>query len=146
MSVAEALAKSATRIITHMNDDHSDSLLAYAHHYAGLKDAKAATMSGLNVDGFILSAKLKDGTVKQNVLIPYSSPLESAAGVRKLAVSMHFEAYNKLGHLYKFRNNFYGRAVIQAWTHMPAKIKYPLAAALAGAFGMTLKLIQSLRS
>lgn len=146
MSLADTLAKSSTRVITHMNDDHSDSLLAYAIYFAGLKDATSATMAGLTVEGFLLNVTLKDGTTKSNVLVRYTTPLESAAGVRKLAVSMHFEAYNGLGHVYKLRHNFYGRAVVQAWTHIPAKVKYPLAAVLAGMVGITLKVLQSLRS
>lgn len=144
MSIAEALAKSSTRVITHMNDDHADSLLAYAIYFAGLSNAKSARMSALNVEGFVLDVVLDDGTVKTDVLIRYTSPLESAAGVRKLAVAMHFEAYNGLGMVFKIRNNFYGRAVVQAWTHMPAKIKYPFAAALFGVIGFAFKFVQKL--
>ena len=124
---------------------HADSLLAYATYYAGIKEGKSAEMSGLTVEGFLLTVELNDGTVRPDVLIRYSSPLKSAAGVRKLAVAMHFEAYNGLGMVYKFRHNFYGRALVQAWTHMPTKIKYPLAAALAGVAGITFKALQSLR-
>ena len=137
MGLEDGLAKSATRVITHMNDDHADSLLAYATYYAGFKDAKSAKMSGLTVEGFVLDVTLEDGSIKENVLIPYTTPLESAAAVRKIAVAMHFEAYNELGLTYKIRHNFYGRAVVQAWTHMPAKVKYPLVAVLAGAIGVT---------
>ena len=57
---------------------------------------------------------------------------ESAGQVRKIAVAMHFEAYNGMGFMYKLRTGFYQGAVKQAWTHMPAKVKYPMAAALVG--------------
>ena len=130
MGLEEDLAKSANRIITHMNDDHADSLLAYAAFYGELPNATSARMAGLSVHGFELDVTLADGS-RQKRLIRYTSPLKSAAEVRKLAVSMHFAAYNGLGFVYKLRTNFYGNAVKQAWTHMPAKVKYPMAAALA---------------
>ena len=125
------LAKSASRIITHMNDDHSDSLVAYAAFFAKIEDATSACMTGLTPAGFLLDVTLKDGSVKKSVLIEYTSPLTSAGDVRKLAVSMHFTAYNGMGIGFKIKNNFYGNAVKQAWTHMPAKVKYPMAVTLA---------------
>lgn len=33
------------RICRHMNDDHSDAVLRYAHHYGGMTSATAATMT-----------------------------------------------------------------------------------------------------
>ena len=74
---------------------------------------------------------LVDGTIKKQVLIEYTSPLKTAGEVRKLAVSMHFAAYNGLGTLYKIRHNYYGNAAKMAWTHMPSKVKYPMAIGLA---------------
>ena len=48
--------------------------------------------------------------------------LDGTAGeVRKVAVQMHFEAYNKLGFGFKWSQSFYSRAAKQAWTHMPAE-------------------------
>ena len=133
MSTLEAdLSKSAARVITHMNDDHPDSLVAYAAFYGKLRDARSARMTALTTRGFELEVTMADGAVKQGVLIKYTEPLRSAGQVRKLAVAMHFEAYNKLGIAFKIRNNFYGNAVKQAWTHMPIGVKYPMAAALVG--------------
>lgn len=136
------LAKSATRVITHMNDDHTDSLLAYAAFYAGLQNATSARMSGLTSKGFELDVTLIDGTVKKGVLIPYTTPLKSAGEVRKLAVSMHFAAYNGMGIIFKIKQNYYGNAVKQAWTHMPAKVKYPMAAALVSVIAACAKGVQ----
>ena len=145
MSTLEAdLERMSSRIITHMNADHADSLLAYAVYFAGLTDARSAKMSGVNTTGFELDVTLASGTVKKGVLIEYTSPLRSAGEVRKLAVSMHFAAYNGLGLGFKLRNNFYGNAVRQAWTHMPAKIKYPAAAILFGTLAACAKLMRRL--
>ena len=145
MSTLEAdLAKMEARVVTHMNDDHADSLLAYAVYFAGLTDAQSAKMSGLTTSGFELEVAMADGTVKKGVLVAYTPPLKSAGEVRKLAVSMHFAAYNALGLGFKLRNNFYGNAVRQAWTHMPAKIKYPMAAILVGTLAACAKLARRL--
>ena len=62
------------------------------------------------------------------VLVPYDPPIQTAAQVRKIAVSMHFAAYNGLGFRYKLSQGFYTGAAKQAWTHMPARVR----AALAG--------------
>ena len=133
------LDKSVARIMLHMNDDHADSLLAYAVFYAGMKNAKAAVMSGLTAKGFVLDVTLADGSLSKGVLVRYPTPLKSAGEVRKLAVAMHFAAYNGLGVGFKLRHNFYGNAVRQAWTHMPAKVKYPMAMAVAAVWIVCVK-------
>ena len=38
------------RICRHMNDDHSDAVLRYAHHYGGMTSATAATMTQHDFD------------------------------------------------------------------------------------------------
>ena len=118
------LEKSAVRIMNHMNADHADSLLAYAHFYAGdgCASATAAKMVGVTRKGFELDVILADGT-KWRVDIPYTSPLESAGQVRKIAVAMHFEAFNGLGIAYKLRHGFYSGAARQAWAHMPRNVR-----------------------
>ena len=129
--LSEALAKSERRITTHMNEDHADSLLAYARWYAKLDSALSAEMATLNAKGFVLTVTMADGTVRSNVLIPYNKPLTGAGEVRKVAVQMHFEAYNKLGFGFKWSQSFYSRAAKQAWTHMPARVKLTAVASLA---------------
>ena len=122
------LAKMAQRVIGHMNDDHPDSLLAYAHYYAGLYPAaKAAKMVGLTAAGFELDVTLADGTVRRRVLVPYDPPLAAAAHVRKVAVAMHFGAFNGMGLGYKCRHGFYSGAARQAWAHMPPRARLAVA-------------------
>ena len=48
-----------------------------------------------------------DGYVMPKVLIPYEPALEKAGDVRKVAVAMHFAAFNGLGWQYKLANGFY---------------------------------------
>lgn len=120
----EELQNHAVRVITHMNEDHSDSVLAYAHYYAKLPTAVAACLTGLNSKGFVLTADLSDGTIKENIFIPYNKPLQSAKGIRKIAVAMHFEAFHGMGFCYKISKNYYMSGVKMAWTHTPDKVKY----------------------
>ena len=124
------LAKSAQRVITHMNNDHEPSLVAWARFYAKL-DAKAARMSGLTSSGFELDVTLADGSERKAVLIPHKPPLESAAQVRKVAVALHFEAFNGLGVSYKLWNGFYQDAARQAWAHMPRRARVAVVAMVA---------------
>lgn len=113
--LTDALAKAAPRVCSHMNRDHPDSVLAYAHHYAELRTAASATMVGLTPEGFELRVQLADGS-ERDVLVRYHLPLESAAQLHKLAVSMHFEAFHQLGVAYKLRHRYYLRAARQVWT------------------------------
>ena len=123
------LAKSASRVISHMNKDHPNSVLAYAHHYLNLDTATRARMIGLTSEGFEVSATLDDGQVVQR-LVRYSSPLERAAGVHKLAVAMHFEAFNALGFRFKLRHGYFWGAARQAWHRLPTAVRYPVSAVL----------------
>ena len=99
--------KSAKRVMTHMNDDHADSVKAYARAYGGEPDAAAAVITGLTVDGFVLAVTMADGTVKDGVLVRYTTPLASAKDLHKVAVAMHFSAYKELGFAYRVRSGYY---------------------------------------
>ena len=64
------------RVCGHMNADHADSLLAWAHFYAKVPDAASATMTDVKPDGFELELTKADGYVMPKVLIPFDPPLE----------------------------------------------------------------------
>ena len=89
--------KSVKRVMTHMNDDHADSVKAYARAYGGEPDAAAAVITGLTVDGFVLAVTMADGTVKDGVLVRYTTPLASAKDLHKVAVAMHFSRRSRRG-------------------------------------------------
>ena len=116
-----------------MNEDHGDSLLAFARWYAKLPDAASAKMATLNSAGFVLTVTMVDGSVQKEVLVPYSKPLASAGDVRKVAVAMHFEAYKQLGFGFKWSQGFYSRSAMQAWTHMPARVRWAAVTSFAAA-------------
>ena len=50
------IAKSAKRVLSHMNDDHADSIHAYAQAYGdGCEAAQSAVISSLTTKGFVLT-------------------------------------------------------------------------------------------
>lgn len=101
-----SLAASKNRIVTHMNEDHGDSLLVYARHFGRLDEATASLITDLSAKGMTLDVTLAD-TRKETIFVPYSRPLSSAKDIRPVVVEMHHEAYNALGFLYKLRNGYY---------------------------------------
>lgn len=137
------LAKSRDRVCKHLNEDHADSLLAYALWYGKVEGAEAATVTDLTADGFVLSVRVCSGgtcSVRKGVLVPYSTPLASAADVRKVSVAMHFEAHNSLGCCYKIKSGFFMNAarqgVKQAVARTPGGAKAWGGALLAVAVGV----------
>ena len=123
-----ALEKSAKRILTHMNNDHSLSLLAYAHMWYNI-EAISATLTGITPNAFVMEVtrqtiEMKNGkeivvqTVVKGIEIPYTTKCTAAKDMHKIAVNMHFEAFNGLGMVYKLKSGYYQDAL----THIPKKI------------------------
>jgi hypothetical protein len=110
------IAKSADRVMKHMNEDHGDSIKAYARAYGGEPEATAAVISGLNAEGFVLTVTLPGGVTKPGVLVPYTTPLSSAKDLHKVAVAMHFSAHNELGYVYKLSSGYYLTAAKMVWS------------------------------
>ena len=80
-----------------MNTDYQQSLVAYAKWYGKFSNAVLGTeMTNINERGFELKVKLSDGTYVNDVLIPFNKAVEDASQIRKVAVSMHHEAFGKL--------------------------------------------------
>jgi len=72
------------RIISHMNNDHHDSIVRYLQHYARLSPSQAygGRMTGVDLNGFTLQARGKTHR------IPFHPPLTSYAQVREKAVEL----------------------------------------------------------
>ena len=104
--LAADIAKEADHVITHMNDDHQSSILAYALVWGGdgCEDAASARISGLTTAGFVLSVALCGGGTKEGVLIPYSQPLTCAKDLHGVSIKMDLVAHCKLGLCYNLRN------------------------------------------
>ena len=139
VKLEEQIAKSANRIIRHMNGDHGDSLIAYTLVFAtgvegsgtekdkedavlkniqkGKLTVTSARMTGVDMDGCLLEvtavelgAPESEAVVLSNVRVPYDKPLESPKDVKENLVAMHRRAYNELGYWYKVKSGYYQTA------------------------------------
>ncbi len=79
------------RIINHMNEDHVDSLVLYAHAYANRTDVQSAKMIELTANEIVLG--LESG---EQLRIPLTSTLETAKDAHMVLVSMSKEARVRL--------------------------------------------------
>ena len=70
------------RICRHMNDDHSDAVLRYAHHYGGVSSATAATMKEVTADAMTLEVN------NQAVRIPFDNVLTDSEDAHRTLVAM----------------------------------------------------------
>ncbi|KZV87761.1 hypothetical protein EXIGLDRAFT_723373 [Exidia glandulosa HHB12029] len=75
-----------TRIITHMNADHADSLALYLRNYLSVPayEAASARLDDITVDGITLSYSSPSKTV----VLPFEPPLDSLADARPRLVAM----------------------------------------------------------
>ena len=70
------------RICKHMNEDHSNALLAYASHYGGLKKPKKAVMEELT------SKEMQLNVDEKVIHIPFDHPLTDSEDAHRTLVSM----------------------------------------------------------
>merc|ERR1712130_504661 len=85
------------KIISHMNNDHSESLKAYLHFFNKMPTAKSATLMDVDLKGMTVDVTLEDGAIKKGVRIEFMQELEDVKDVRKMTVQMHKLAYKELG-------------------------------------------------
>lgn len=83
-------AAARERIIGHMNEDHGDSVLAYARHYAGRSAATAATLAGIDQTGMDIVVTEPAGD--QSVRVTFKEPLADAAAAHHVLIAMSKEA------------------------------------------------------
>ena len=79
-------AEHVARIVSHMNDDHGDSLLDYARHLAGAPSATAARMTQVDAVGFGMTAETPDGP--RQLRLPFNEPIADAKDARVALVAM----------------------------------------------------------
>ena len=77
-------------IVQHLNEEHADSLLLYAHHYGGHKDAMEATLVDVGHETYTLSIKAKEGV--RSVAIMLKRPVSDIKEAERVMVEMHFDA------------------------------------------------------
>lgn len=82
----DPLAASESTMITHMNDDHPDSVLAYARAYGHIEDATRAFITVIDRYGFDLLAVTPDG--ERRVRVPFPSEVHSTDGARRALIDL----------------------------------------------------------
>lgn len=94
-------------VIRHMNEDHADSLLAYAKHYGKVPHATHATLTHINLTSITLN--ITDADTKQHtVTIPFTAPLTSTSEYRSALTEMSNRAMEAL-HISNTTNATYYR-------------------------------------
>jgi|GEM_PF-96019 len=84
-------AADAERIISHMNEDHLDSVLLYVRHFAKRDDVYSARLSSIDAQG--MGITVNSG---ETLVIPFQKPLRNAHDAHMTLVSMSKEAKSKL--------------------------------------------------
>lgn len=82
----DPLVSSATAILTHMNEDHADALLAYATGLLRVEEATAATMTAVDRYGFDLAITTPKGP--KAARLAFDESLATTDEVRKAMVAL----------------------------------------------------------
>ena len=82
----DPLADAASAILAHMNGDHADAVVAYARGLAGIADASAATMTGVDRYGFELAAVTAAGP--RTARLAFDAPVRTTDEVRRAMIDM----------------------------------------------------------
>ena len=80
----------APGVITHMNDDHADSLVLLCRHHAGLSETTEARMQGFDRLGFEMQAVTPQGP--RFVRLGFPQPVETPEATRATFIEMVKEA------------------------------------------------------
>jgi len=93
---ADPVAAAAERVLSHMNEDHTDALLAYARAFTAATDATQAVMTAVDRYGFEMTVTTPRGAGP--VRLGFEQPLTQPAQAREALVALFHAAQAKLGH------------------------------------------------
>ena len=82
------------RMVSHMNEDHADSVLAYAQHFGHYRDADAATLIDVTADFMTLKVVVMNN--EKEIKIPFEHPLKSGHDAHLTMVKMSKAAKKSL--------------------------------------------------
>ena len=82
------------RMVSHMNEDHADSVLAYAQYFGRCRDAEAATLIDVTAD--FMSLKVVVMNNEKKIKIPFEHPLKSGHDAHMTIVKMSKTAKKSL--------------------------------------------------
>lgn len=74
------------RICKHMNEDHADAVLLYAHAYGGITDATTAEMLSIDAEGMNLQAQVNGSATP--LRIPFDHTLANAEDAHHTLIAM----------------------------------------------------------
>ena len=94
-AAVDPVAPGADAVIAHMNDDHAEANLLYATALAGLTDATASRMVGIDRHGITLRVDTPEAPRMARLAFP--QPLESADQARPAIIALLAEARSKTG-------------------------------------------------
>jgi heme iron utilization protein len=94
-ATVDPIARSAARILEHMNEDHAAALLSYARALTRAKDAQKATMTAVDRHGFEMTVTTPQGIGPAR--IAFDAPLISAEDARVKLVALVRKAEALLG-------------------------------------------------
>lgn len=86
MAEPDPLAAGAADILTHMNEDHADAVLAYARSLAGVAEATTATMTAVDRYGFELATTTPAGP--RAVRLAFDEPVTTSDEVRRAMIAL----------------------------------------------------------
>lgn len=82
----DPIAPHAAGILSHMNEDHADAVVAYATALARIEGATSASLSSVDRYGFTLDAITPEGT--RSARLAFDAPLSTMDEVRKAMVAL----------------------------------------------------------
>ncbi|MGD0680267.1 MAG: DUF2470 domain-containing protein [Polyangiaceae bacterium] len=82
----DPLARAASELVKHMNDDHAAALLAYARALAGVTDAASVTMTAVDRYGFEIAVVTSSGP--RTVRLAFEAAVTTPDEVRRSLVAM----------------------------------------------------------
>lgn len=88
----DPLRRHVTGIVTHMNDDHADALVAYCRVFGQRPATTAAEMVGVDRYGFTMLATDEGGTDRTAVRIPFGRRVDTPNAVRAAMIELLHEA------------------------------------------------------
>jgi putative heme iron utilization protein len=92
----DPLLDSAERIITHMNEDHSDALVDYCRAFGRVENLASAEMVGVDRYGMDVLASIVDDENKRAVRINFTERADTSDAVRQQTIALLREARAQL--------------------------------------------------
>lgn len=82
----DPLAAASAGILSHMNEDHTEAMLAYARALANIPDASSATMTAVDRYGFEMTVVTPEGP--RATRLAFDAPVATTDEVRRAMVSL----------------------------------------------------------